>query len=298
METVINCAPVAKKPSFKTTSLIAAIGMTIAVGYYLITQFIWYFTGVDIYAHPVRMQGLWRIYDCLWWTGILVFFWGMFRYPDQLPTRGKQSKIIYGALLGALIFLAYDRIYIFSFTDVLVLKIIRYTLRAAAHGIYLSTMWWCYAKSAKQPTHLAMRYTSLSIAIFAGVVLMLLVNSGLGWWFGKEVPFSRGWETYSLYLILYALIAFGLLITKYVRPTVQLSPDKTKRRLQHLHIIGWVLVSAFMLIIISLVCLIKYSDAPEWAVEIFLLFLFAIPLISGIYLLVACRYIREMGKIE
>lgn len=53
--------------SFKTTTLFAAISMTIAVGFYLVMHFIDSVSGIDLYVHPVRMNALWHVYYCFWW---------------------------------------------------------------------------------------------------------------------------------------------------------------------------------------------------------------------------------------
>lgn len=294
MKSAVNHAHVAKNSSFKTNTLIAAIGMSIAVGYSLIVQFIGNFTDIYFYVHPIRMQALWRLQSAVWWASVLIFFWGMFRYPHQLPSGGKWSKRLAFAMIGIFVILCLDGLFYTSTSDPLWLKIICYSLRLVANSGYVAALWWCFAKSDKQPTHLAMRYISLSLFLLSCVALGLGIVSGIMWWFGMNEIEISVWSMYPLCALVYAGTAAGILASRYVRPSVRLSPDKAKRRFQHLTIAGWIFLATFVTDVILLAAVIVHPVNSEWLELAGVFFFILCPLLAGIYLIVACRSMQKV----
>ena len=197
------------KLSFKTTTIIAAISMTIAVGFYLVMHFIDSVLGIDLYVHPVRMNGLWRVYDCFWWFSVIVFFWGMFRFPDQLPKRTKWSKAIGITMLVIVVLMFYDRLYMGRWTDPQWLRSLILAVRSIIRCVYLAALWWCYAKSDNESTPNIMRYTALIVVMLGSIALLLTISNAIGWWFSSE----RFWIYASirdmniLHVAIYACIA-------------------------------------------------------------------------------------------
>lgn len=207
------------KLSFKTTTLIAAIGMSIAVGYCLTVTFLSFVLGIDLYVHPVRMQGLWRVRDCIWWFSVLVFFLGLFRYPDQLPKHNKQSKAIAITTLVIIGMMLVDRLWVISSRDPQWLHIIRFVYRFITRGGYLAALWWCYGKSDNEKSPNAMRYIALAVAVLSAAALIVSIYADLAWWF--EFPnvsfYASYYQMSPFYHILYACIAACVLIGLYDR---------------------------------------------------------------------------------
>lgn len=284
------------KPSFKTTTLIAAIGMSIAVGYSLIVQFINIFTGIDLYVHPIRMQALWRVQDAVWWTSALLFFWGIFRYPDQLPELNKWSKRIAIVVVGAVVYLYFDGLFYSSSTDPLWLKITRYSLRFFADSSYVAALWWCYAKSANRQAG-AIRPISLVVSLICGVVAMYVIACAITWWFNIWCsPIS--YYNYGTMLVFNSLIyiaaaacAFSGIYSK--KEPTHLTTDEEHKRIKRTTITGWLLLASFLLDAALFGVVVVHSDMTEWIETMIVLFLFAIPAIAGIYLLIACRALQK-----
>jgi len=283
------------KPSFKTTTLIAAIGMSIAVGYSLIVQFINNFTGIDLYVHPIRMHGLWQVDDVIWWASALMFFWGMFRYPDQLPELNKWSKRVAITVVGAVVYLYFDGLFYSSSTDPLWLKITRYSLRFFVASSYVAALWWCYAKSANRQAG-AIRPISLVVSLICGVVAMYVIAYAITWWFNIWCsPIS--YYNYGTMLVFKSIIYIAALacafIGIYPDKTTPITADNKHKQIRRITIAGWILLASFLLNLALLGAIVYHAFLPNWLEVTIALFFFAIPLISGIYQLIACRALQK-----
>lgn len=281
--------------SFKTTTLIAAIGMSIAVGFSLATQFIGAFTDIDLYVHPIRMQALWRVQDVIWWASTLLFFWGMFRYPDQLPELNKWSKRIAIAMIGVIVFSFVDGLFYTSSTDPLWLKIFRYSLCFLTKGSYVAALWWCYAKSANRQA-VVIRYISLIATLLCGAVVLYIIANTVAWWFEfwpTRIFFYRYTSMFVFHSIIYILTAACALIGIHTKETSITITDEKYKPLKRITIAGWLLLATSLVTAVLLVVCISIPDASDEILTcLFLLFL-ALPAIAGIYLLIACRALQK-----
>lgn len=283
------------KLSFKTTTLIAAIGMGIAVGYSLTTLFIGAFTGIDLYVHPIRMQALWRLHDAIWWASALLFFWGIFRYPDQLPELSKWSKRIAIAMVGVIVLLYFDGLFYTSSTDPLWLKIFRYSLRFLENSSYVAALWWCYAKSADRPAGV-IRYISLITALICGAVVLYIVANVLDWWFDSwptRIFLYRYTTMFVFNNIIYVLAAACALIGIHTKETSITITDEKYKTLKRVTTAGWLLLAAFLVTVALLVACISLPDASDEILTCLMLFFFVSPAVVGIYLLIACRALQK-----
>lgn len=281
------------KPSFKTTTLIATIGMSIAVGFSLIVQFINSFTGIDLYVHPIRMQALWRIQDAVWWSSVLLFFLGMFRHPNQLPELSKWSKRIAIAVIGIVVFLYVDRLFYSSYSDPLWLKISRYSLRFVTHGGYLAAM-WCYFNSANRQTPTAIRYVSLAAVMACCMGLFYIVTSTIAWWFSLSHLRYYWYDVMSVFhCIIYVATIACALVGIYTPKTSPIEGDKKQKQIKRMTIVGWILLAAFTLNATLIGFAIARPSMPEWLELCIFLFFVATPVIAGIYLFVACRALQK-----
>lgn len=283
------------KTSFKTTTLIAAIGMSIAVGYSLIVQFINNFTGIDLYVHPIRMHGLWQVDDVIWWASALMFFWGMFRYPNQLPELTKLSKRIAIAVVCSIAILYFDGLFYFSSTDPLWIKITRYTLRFFVASSYVAALWWCYANSAHRKA-IAVRSISLVASLICGVVVLYIIACTITWWFKiwcSPICYYR-YDTMLVFksIIYIAAIACAF-IGIYPDKTTPITADNKHKQIRRITIAGWILLASFLLNLALLGAIVYHAFLPDWLEVTIALFFFAIPLISGIYQLIACRALQK-----
>lgn len=283
------------KLSFKTTTLIAAIGMSIAVGYSLIVQFINNFTGIDLYVHPVRMQAIWWVQDAVWWTSALLFFCGMFRYPDQLPELNKWSKRIAIAMVCGIVILYFDGLFCASSTDPLWLKITRYALRFFAYSSYVVALWWCFAKSADRQTG-AIRPISLVASLTCGVVVLYIIACSITWWFNiwcSPINYYR-YDTMLVFnSIIYIAAMACAFIGIYPHETTPITANEKHKQIKRIAIAGWLLLASFLLDVALFGVVVLHSNMPEWIETMIVLFFFAIPIITGIYLLIACRALQK-----
>ena len=285
------------KPSFKTTTLIAAIGMTIAAGFVLTVTFLDFVLGIDLYVHPVRMQGLWSVHDVIWWSSVLVFFWGLFRYPDQLPKHDKLSKAIAISTLAIVGMMLVDRLWVISSEDPQWLHNIRFVFRFVTHGGYLAALWGCYGKSSNEKSPNAMRYSARAVAVLSAAALIVSINSDFAWWF--EFPnvliYASYYQMAPFYHLLFACIAACILIGLYDRkPNTQPEiTNKDKKRTKRILCAGWILLGIFIVEMTLVLSLVDCHSLPEWLEMTISLFIFAAPLIAGIYLIIACRALRK-----
>lgn len=282
------------KTSFKTTTLIAAIGMSIAVSFILIEQFIDTFTGIDLYVHPIRMRAMWRLDDAIWWTSVIIFFWGMFRYTDQLPELNQWSKRIAIVIIGIVVFLYLDRLFYSSYSDPLWLKAIRYLLRFVTHGGYLAAMWWCYFKSSNRQVPAAIKYISLVTVMVSCVALFYFTSSTIVWWFNL---FPLRYYLYNNMTVFYGIICIAAaacaLICIYSHETIPAVIEKEHKQLKRTTIVGWLLLASFLLEADLLSVVIMHPCMSDLLATIIVLFIFVIPIIAGIYLLIACRALQK-----
>lgn len=283
------------KPSFKTTTLIAAIGMSIALGFSFTVQFINNFTNIDLYVHPVRMHGLWRVDDLVWWVSALIFFWGMFRYPNQLPELNKWSKRITIAMVCGIVLLYFDGLFYSSYSDPLWLKITRYVLPFLAHSGYITALWWCYSKSANRQSR-AIRPISLVASLICGVVILHVIASALTWWFNiwcSPISYYR-YDTMLVFnTIIYIAAIACALIGIYPHETTLITANEKHKQIKRIAIAGWLLLASFLLDVALFGVVVLHSNMPEWIETMIVLFFFAIPIIAGIYLLIACRALQK-----
>ena len=282
------------KLSFKTTTLIAAIGMSIAVTFIFIAQFIDTFTGIDLYVHPIRMRAMWRLDDAIWWASVIIFFWGMFRYTDQLPELNKWGKRIAFAIIGIVVFLYLDRLFYSSYSDPLWLKAIRYLLRFVTHGGYLAAMWWCYFKSSNRQVPAAIKYISLATVMVSCVALFYITSSTIVWWFNLlPLRYYLYNNMTVFYGIIYIAAAACALIGIYSLEAIPEVTDKEYRQLKCTTVVGWLLLASFLLEAALLSVVIMHPCMSDLLATIIVLFIFIMPVIAGIYLLIACRALQK-----
>lgn len=209
--------------SFKTTTLIAAIGMTLMVGYGLSVLFINSFTSIDLDVHPIRMSALDRMCQWVWWASIAVFFWGIFRYAGFLPQRDKGSKAIGIAVIIAMVLQFFLSIYNGPHDKVFWWDCIQYAILFLIYGGYVTALWWCYFKSAdfsfeesnRMPA--AIRHIALVLCLLGCMALLFHIISDVAWlnsfvWLSR---YAAPWNMIPYYNALYISVAACILIGLY-----------------------------------------------------------------------------------
>ena len=178
--------------SFKTLTLIAAIGMSAAALFfgaeYIMSHWLgmWYITLGSLAFRIVR-----HLFIALQILSVVLFFFGAYRFPNQLPKRNGwliATAIIMLLLLGGELYRSYIH---FPFPDY--------------YGCYLSVlsivaagaMWLCYAKSEESPTGKVTRYLSLltSIAFLLYFILHTILCAG---WYYYNMVYENSYEMYEL----------------------------------------------------------------------------------------------------
>lgn len=285
------------KLSFKTTTLIAAIGMSVVVGFSIAVRFMSGILDIDLNVHPIRMHGLWRLHDCIWWASGIIFFWGMFRYPDQLPKPGKWSRVVCYAVLASVAILFVSRSFlIVSFNVPQWLNYIDYALRLIAKCCCLAAMWWCYAKSDNGKTQVVVRYIALAAAILCTMTLLFEVCAGIAWLnayvYLHHAPYA---SMYYCYNLLYAGVAACILISLFFdNPAPQMvSVTKVQMKAKRLCIAGWILVSVFAICAVLVATVIAKSHISDWLMVVVFALFFATPLVAGIYLIITSKTLQD-----
>lgn len=285
------------KPSFKTTTLIAAIGMSIAVGYSLIVQFINNFTGIDLYVHPVRMQCFWRLYDCIWWASVTIFFWGLFRYPNQLPLRSKQSKTFGIIALISIALLFVIRLWIINYDDPQWVRYLHFIVRSLAHIGCPIVLWWLFAKSDTRQTPNVMRYIAIITSVIGVIAFLYEVCTDIAWWYDFHLwSYATFFTMTPYYNVLYVAAASCILIGMYGKELwgdCVTTDCKTNKRLKRIYVAGWSLLGGFALNAILLVSVSCSHIMQDWLVATITILFFILLVVAGIYLLIACRALQK-----
>lgn len=79
----------------------------------------------------------------------------------------------------------------------------------------------------------------------------------------------------------------------YPDKTTPITADNKHKQIRRITIAGWILLASFLLNVALLGTIVYHSALPDWLEVTTVLFLFAIPFISGIYQLIACRALQK-----
>lgn len=164
-------------------------------------------------------------------------------------------------------------------------------------GGYLAALWWCYGKSDNEKSPNAMRYIALAATLLSAAALIVSINSDFAWWF--EFPnvliYASYYQMAPFYHLLFACIAACILIGLYdCKPNTQPEiTNKDKKRTKRILCAGWILLGTFIVELTFVLSLVDRHSLPEWLEMTITLFIFAAPLIAGIYLIIACRALRK-----
>lgn len=178
--------------SFKTLTLIAAIGMSAAALFfgaeYAMSQWLGmcYITVGSLAFRIIR-----HLFIALQILSAILFFFGAYRFPNQLP---KHNGWLITAAIIMLLMLCGElyRSYIhFPFPDY--------------YGCYLSilsivaagAMWLCYAKSEESPAGKVTRYLSLLTSIAFALYFILHAILCAGWYY-YNIVYENSYEMYEL----------------------------------------------------------------------------------------------------
>ena len=198
-------------------------------------------------------------------------------------------------MVCGIVLLYFDGLFYSSYSDPLWLKITRYVLPFLAHSSYITALWWCYSKSANRQSG-AIRPISLVASLICGVVILHVIASALTWWFNiwcSPISYYR----YDTMLVFKSIIYIAALacafIGIYPDKTTPITADNKHKQIRRITIAGWILLASFLLNLALLGAIVYHAFLPDWLEVTIALFFFAIPLISGIYQLIACRALQK-----
>lgn len=182
------------KLSFKTTTLIAAIGMSIAAIFFLAEYAMSNWFGlwdIIVSSMPERIiRNACRVINLL---SMAIFFWGVYNYPSALPKRNKWSLAVgcIATLALAFEFASGCMIPAFSYGTI---PNIFYWHELIVPVILAVTLWLCHAYSSNDKTSNATQYFALacSTAYIVATAVMLshcisYVLAWPKWWMLRDI---------------------------------------------------------------------------------------------------------------
>ena len=186
------------KPSFKTLTLIAAIGMSAATLFfgaeYAMSHWLCmcYITVGSLTFRIIR-----HLFIALQILSSVLFFFSAFRFPHQLPKRNGWLIVVAIIMLLLLCGELYRR-HILFYTIYYDLSLLVLSIVAAG------AMWLCYAKSEQSSAGKAMRYISLLTCIAFALYFILHAILCIGWYYYNMV-YENSYEMYELFEYCYQM---------------------------------------------------------------------------------------------
>ena len=213
--------------SFKTLTLIAAIGMSAAALFfgaeYAMSHWLgmWYITLGSLAFRIVR-----HLFIALQILSAILFFFGAYRFPNQLP---KRNGWLIAAAIVMLLLLCGElyRMYILFYPIYYDLSLLVLSIAAAG------AMWSCYAKSEESPAGKVTRYLSLLTSIAFALYFILHAILCAGWYYYNMV-YENSFEMYELFEYCYQIAlacAAVWLIAVLIRSILPQKNDRTMKRI-------------------------------------------------------------------
>lgn len=181
------------KLSFKTTTLIAAIGMSI-VALFFGAEFatIYWFGMADVIFLSMPERITRHVALLIQLLSAAIFFFGVYRYPNQLPIRNRWTITV---LITTLFLLCGVSLYVLvgvctPFFSHPILSCNFYKLIVSVFVV--GALWFCYTKAEDSSVGTPIRYISLAVCSVFLLSFLCYVGLCIGWstclfWFRQEM---------------------------------------------------------------------------------------------------------------
>lgn len=285
------------KTSFKTTTLIAAIGMSIATLFFWAEYAMSRWLGmaeITIVSMPERVAR--HAFFAIQLLSAAIFFLGVYRYPNQLPKRNGWFITV---LITTMFILSSEliRILLGLSTHTFYHPIFFNWYKHVVSVLIAGALWFFYIKSEDSSIGTTMRYISLIVSVVFLMCFMTYAGLCMGWYFNLLVYYGVTYEI-SAFIYWFALIVtivwlIAMLVCKTHQEKDNDDIDIVRKQATWGIRIGITLFTIFVASLMGVVILVVFKDVPDWIENIVYITLLSIPIVSGVLLIYAGETLRK-----
>jgi hypothetical protein len=285
------------RTSFKTTTLIAAIGMSIATLFFWAEYAMSRWLGmaeITIVSMPERVAR--HAFFAIQLLSAAIFFLGVYRYPNQLPKRNGWFITV---LITTMFILSSEsiRILLGLSTHTFYHPIFFNWYKHVVSVLIAGALWFYYIKSGGSPAGTTMRYISLIVGIVFLICFMSYAGLCIGWYFSLLEYYGVTYEI-SAFIYWFALIVtivwhIAMLVCKTHQEKDNDDMDIVRKQATWGIRIGITLFTIFVASLMGVVILVGFKDVPDWIEDIIYITLLSIPIVSGVMLIYAGETLRR-----
>jgi hypothetical protein len=297
MKNEVNRAFVAKKISFKTTTLIAAIGMSIAALYFWAEYVMSRWLGmaeVTIVSMPERIAR--HVFFSIQLLSAAIFFLGVYRYPNQLP---KRNRWYIAVLITTLLLLCIEsiRVLIGLNTQTFHHPIFFNWYKHVVSILITAVLWFYYAKSENTSVGIVMRSFSLIVSVAFLLCFMYYAGLCAGWYFCLIEYYGVVYDISTFFYWLAHVSAIVWLIAMLISKNPEEKDNNYKDSIRKLATwgtrIGIILFVLYMASFIGCIFIVDIVIMPEWIKDIIYISFLSTPIVSGALLIYAGETLRR-----
>ena len=286
------------KPSFKTTTLIAAIGMSIAAIFFLAefamgrTISMAYLT---IFSMPERIAR--HVFFAIQLLSAAIFFFGAYRFPNQMPKRNGWSILV---LLMTLFMLCSELVCVIGELDLLSFErpVFYFWYKFMVPVVIAGALWFCYAKSENSTSGMVVRYFSLAASVIFMANSLFYAGLCICWYlkFVKHLDVIP--EFCNKFFFMFALAsAVAALITMLIIKRHEEKDTESLATIKNQVIwgirFGKILLIIYLVSFIGALFIVPLDSFPRMEDAILISF-FSIPVFCGIILVFAGDVLRRV----
>ena len=284
------------KLSFKTTTLIAAIGMSIAAIFFLAefamgrTISMAYLT---IFSMSVRIAR--HVFFAIQLLSAAIFFYGVYRFPNQMPKRNNWSVVV---LLMTLFMLCSELVCAIGELDLLSFErpVFYFWYKFMVPVVIAGALWFCYAKSENSTSGMVERYFSLAASVIFMTYLLYYASLCICWYFNIITHIDAMPEFNNFFFMLAFASAIAVLITILIHKRNEEKDTESLATIKNQVMLGIrfgkTLLIIYVLSIIGAIFIIPLDCFPRIE-DVILISFFSIPVFCGIILVFTGDILRR-----
>lgn len=285
------------KLSFKTTTLIAAIGMSIAAIFFLAefamgrTLSMAYLT---IFSMPVRIAR--HVFFAIQLLSAAIFFFGVYRSPNQMPKRNCWSILV---LLMTLFMLCSELVCVIGELDLLSFKrpLFYFWYKFMVSAVIAGALWFCYAKSENSTSGMVVRYFSLAAFVIFMMYLLYYASLCICWYFNIVNHLDIIPEFNNFFYMFALSSAITVLITILIQKRNEEKYTECLKTIKNQVIwgirFGKILLIIYLVSFIGVIFLMVIDYFPQYVEDIFVISFLSIPVFCGIILVFTGNILRR-----
>ena len=286
------------KLSFKTTTLIAAIGMSIAAIFFLAefamgrTLSMAYLT---IFSMPVRIAR--HVFFAIQLLSAAIFFFGVYRSPNQMPKRNCWSILV---LLMTLFMLCSELVCVIGELDLLSFKrpLFYFWYKFMVSAVIAGALWFCYAKSENSTSGMVVRYFSLAAFVIFMMYLLYYASLCICWYFNIVNHLDIIPEFNNFFYMFALSSAITVLITILIQKRNEEKYTECLKTIKNQVIwgirFGKILLIIYLVSFIGVIFLMVIDYFPQYVEDIFVISFLSIPVFCGIILVFTGDVLRRV----